>query len=378
MADLNAFDHSHYTPWKSETKPLNPGSTLDLFDFIPLRGPKGGRVVADKLLIRVIGTITVATAAWDGRDVCRLFAGILVEQRDSKQRWNLSGYKSRIESIKLNGIEEHIEHGNVAVGAGQAIDYQLIIPMKKRFVVRGKDFSLPADVFRKMSFNFAPLANAQTGTTVLSAASLNIYVLVEWHEEMNLEFKAEDVVKSTDFNSNTQAKLALNGVVHDLDIVLENTTAGGAVVSAITDARIEDLGTPVLTFQDLIKVHTIRRQTAPSGPATPATERYLDPVRELKDLPMISAGGDTSLWDGLLVNSMKLDVSGGTSGLSAITREVVPKSQANVNTAIANFNVNPKTVRMKTAGKTRRGLGDGWNTRQKLVGVWSAPLPKAA
>jgi hypothetical protein len=372
------FTHQHYTPYKSDTKAVVPGSPMDLFDFVPLRGPKGGRVVVDKFIVVVTGTITVATATWDGRDVPRLLGLISVEQRDGKQRWMLSGYKSRIASIRYNGIEEHQEHGNVSVGAGQAINLRLIIPMSKPFVVRPKDFALPADIFRKMTLTFAPLASAQTGTAVLSAAALSAYVLAEWHEEMNIEFKAEDVVKSVDFNSNTQARLALNGVVHDLDVVKEASTAGGDVVSAITDARIEDLGTPLLTFGDLQHIYTMRRQLAPSGPGTPATERYLDPVRESKCLPIITAGGDTSLWDGLVVQAMKVDVGTGAAGLSLISREVVPKAQANVNATIASFGVNHKTLRMKTESKSRRGMGEGWSQRQRLVGVWSAPLPKAA
>lgn len=369
---------SHNVPWKSETKPVQLGAPVDFIDFVPIKGPNGGRIVVDKFILCITGVITVATALWDGRDVARLITLLVVEQRDGRLRWALSGLKSRIASIFFHGIEKHIEHGNVAIGAGQAIDLRLIIPMVKPYVRRGKDFALPADVLKKITVTWNGLTGAQSGTTVLSAPTLNAYVLAEWHEEDSIEFKAEDLVKSVDFQSQTQAKLSLNGAVHDAIIVKEGTTSGGDSIAAITDVRCEDLGTPVLTRQDLKNSYTIKRAVAPSGPVTPATERFLDPVREDKALPFIAADYDTSLWDGKVVDSMKIDVGTGVASSAIITREVVEKSQANYNAQVARWGVNPKMVGMKTDKKSRTGLGNGWNKRQLLVGVWKAPMQRAA
>lgn len=370
---------SHNVPWKSDTKAIVHGATMDLFDFVPvgLVGPNKGRIVVDRFVVCVQGTITVATATWDGRDVPRLASLITVEQRDGIQRWNLSGYKSRIKSIELNGIEQHQEHGTVAIGAAQTVDLRLIIPMTKPYIVRGKDFSLPADMFKKITFSWAPLASAATGTTVLSASSLNCYVLAEWHEETNLEFKCCDVVKSVDFTNATQAKLSLSGAVHDLLLVKEDTTAGGASITTVTDIRCEDLGTPLLTRGDYVHSYSTKRGIAPSGPTTPATERFLDPIREGKALPFLVADYDTSAWDGKVIDAMKLDLTTGLAGLSVITREIVAKTQTAYAMQVARFNVNPSMIRMKTDGKSRRALGE-WSKYQLLVGCWSAPLPKAA
>jgi len=361
---------SHNPPWKSETKAVNPGSPIDFYDFVPLTGPKGGRVVVDAFILVVTGTITVGTALWNGADVCRLFGLINVEQRDGRLRWSVSGYKSRIFGIHLNGIERHQEHGNVAVGAGQAIDLRLIIPMAKPFTRRPKDWSLPADALKKITVNMNPLGSAQTGTTVLSVAALNCYVLAEWHEEDSVEFKSEDLVKSVDFNSNTQAKLALSGVVHDLFVVKEGTTAGGDAITAITDARIEDLGTPTLTRQDLVHVYRAKRMLGASGPTTPATERFLEPVIGGFALPVIASDPETSAFDGKLVESMKLDVGTGATGLSAISREVVEKSQALTHATAGRFGINLAAIRAKTQGKTKRSMAE-WKKREALVLPWS-------
>lgn len=372
---------SHWPEYKSDAKPVNPGSFTEFFDFVPLVAPDGGRVVIDKLILCVQGTITVATALWDGRDVARLFGLCTVEKRDGRLRWSMSGYKSRLASIKYNGIDEHQEHGNVAIGAAQAVSLRLIIPMRKNFTRRPNDFALPADAFKKVTCTWNALANAQTGTTVLSAATLTAYILVEWHSESKVEFKCDDLVKSVDFTSPTQVRTSLSGVLHDFDVCKEDTTAGGALVTAITDARIEDLGTPILTFGDLQHSYTAKRKIAPSGAVTPATERFLDPVREGKLLPVMTADSATSPWDGRIVDSLKADFGTGLAGASIITREVVDKSQADYQATVQRYNIDPASIAFASGDAASNGVDTrpitSVSKRKQLVGAWVAPLQKA-
>jgi hypothetical protein len=368
-------DAGHLPPWKSETKTWAASTPFEFFDFVPLRGGKGGRVVVDRFILVISGTITVGTANWDGRDVPRLIGNTVIEQRDGRQRWNLTGYKSRIMSIKYNGIERHQEHADVVVGAGQAVELRLVIPMTKRYVRRPKDFALPADVFKKVIINTAALASAQTGTAALSAGAFSMYVLAEWHEENSVEFKSEDVVKSIDFTSNTQAKASLSGAVHDMDIVRETTTAGGGLVTGITDARCDDLGIPLLTFNDLKHAYTERRAIAPSSAVATGNERFTDPYRGGQALSMITATPETSLDDGKIVETLKVDVGTGAANLSLITREVVDKSQSNYNAQVAMFGVQPQKV--KTAAKSKPAFADH-SDRAKRVYPWSAPLKMAS
>jgi len=370
---------SHNLPFKSETKPYNPGATTDFFDFVSPRGPNGGRVVIDRLILCITGTVTVGTAAWDGRDVCRLAGLVTVDQRDNRQRWSLSGYKTRIASIHLNGADQHQEHTDVAVGAGQAINLRLVIPFFKRFLKRGEDYSIPSDVFRKITVAWAQLASAQTGTAVLSAASLNAYIEADWHEEYVIEYKCEDLIKSVDFNSATQAKLSASGAVQDLLFVLENSTAGGGSIAAITDARCEDLNTPVLTNADLLHDYAMKRWLAPSGPATHGAERYGEPSRQGLMLPFMSSDVQTAPWDGVVRDSLKIDVNGGPANMSVISREVIEKSQSTFNAVTSRFGVDPRSVKMRTANGHEEGLTtDGWNQHEKLVGPWYADMPAAA
>jgi hypothetical protein len=365
--------YSHNPPFKSETKQIALGAPQEFFDFVQPIGPKGGRVVVDAFIICVQAVVTVATAVWNGKDVPRLFSLLDVQQMDSRSRWLLSGYKSRLASIRYNGIEQHQEHANVAIGAAQVVDLRLVIPMTKRFMRRPKDFALPADVFRKVVVNWAALASAQTGTTVLSAFAGSAYILAEWHEEESIEFKSEDQVKTQDFTTQTQAKLALSGPVLDLDIVNEGTTAGGNVITAITDVRIDELGMQPLTRGDLAHSYRCKRGIGASGPTTPGTERYLEPVQEGTMLPVIVSVPETSCWDGKMVGSMKIDVGVGVANSSVITREILDKSQALYNRVIAEFNIDPKSLKAKTDKKSRTSLdGSGWTQAQKLRMPWKA------
>jgi hypothetical protein len=366
-------DSGHLPPFKSEQKDWAQNSNLEFFDFVPLRGGKGGRVVIDRLIIRLTGTITVAAANFDGRDVARLFQNIIVEQRDGRQRWNLSGFKSRQASIILNGIERHAEHADIAIGAGATVDFRLVIPMAKRYTRRPKDFSLPADVLRKVILQCGTYAGAATGATVLSAADLDVYVCAEWHEEDSVEIKSEDSVKSIDFTSNTQAKTSLSGTVHDMWITRETTTAGGGVITGITDARCDELGIPVLTRSDLAHSYTEKRAIAPSGLTTGA-ERFNDPVRQGTVLPLVAATPETSVWDGKLVDTLKVDVGTGAANLSLVTREVLKKSQENFNAQAAMFGIKPSELRMKTALKSKRGFDEHRDPRAVSVAPWSAKL----
>jgi hypothetical protein len=370
---------SHYPDYKSKQEDFVPSGNIEFADFVPLRGGKGGRVVIDAFVLRIFGTITVAGAVWDGRDVWRLINHITVETRSGRQRWSLSGFKSRMASIKFNGIERHQEHADVAIGAAQAVDLYALIPMRKRKVRRGKDYAMPADVFRKITITWNSLAGAATAATVLTVDSLDAYVLAQWHEENGVEIKAEDQVKSINFTSNTQVTAKLNGALHDAFICREPAgggTVGGDVITAITDVRCDELNMAPLLRQDLVHQYTEKNAVAPSG-LTSGAERFKDPFRDGKALPVFTSDPDTKLWDGRVVENATFNVGTGAASLNLVTREVLKKSESDFHAQAAQYGINPASLRMKTAGKTRRGLGDGWTKRQKGVAVWSAPLPQA-
>lgn len=367
---------AHYFEYKSEQKVFNPGSPLEFFDFLSPEGPTGGRNVIDKLIIRLTGTITVAGALFNGRDVPRLISQIQLESRTNRVRWSLSGLKSRMASIMLNGPEQYIEHTNIAVGAAQAVDLSLVIPLtKSKSLHRGKDFSMPADLFKKLVINCATLGSAAPAGVTLSANVLNVSILAQYHEEHNAEFKVEDSVIATDFNSATECKLSLGGPVHDLFIMKEGTTSGGDVVTSLTDARIEDLGTPTLTFGDLKAGYTTKRGYGNTqAGATPGGERFSEPVRDGFAMPLMVSDFETSNFDGRIVDTMKINLgSPGLAGCSAIYRQVLPRDESAYKYMMSKFKIKPDQMSVKTRGKTRKDIA-GWPDDEVVFMPLTAPI----
>ena len=344
---------SHYSPYKSESKPYSSGSPVEFTNFVQPKGPNGGRTVITRFVVCVTGTITVATGTWDGRDVPRIMSRITVEKKDSRQRWGLSGARSRIASIYFGGIDRHIEHGTVAIGASQAVDLRLTIPMSKRYSRKPDAYALPADLLGKVVIDWDTLANAASGTAVLSAQALHCYILAHWYEERaehGFRFHCDDFVKSLDFTSQTEAKLFPSGPVQDLLIHKTGTTAGGGEsLAAITDARIEDLGIPILTAADLKQDYRFKRQLGNSGPTTPATERFLDPVIENKVIPVIVSDEDTKQMDGKILESFKLTVGTGVASSMVIYRELSPHSEADFAAQLADSGLKPSDLEIETA-----------------------------
>lgn len=367
---------THLPPQISKTENVILGKSVKFFGF-PTRGPGQGILVLDALVVVVKGTITVGTALWDGRDVCKLIQRVQIQQRSGKvTRWNLQGDEGRIAAIKYGGIRKWHEHTNVAVGAGQAINLYYRIPMSKRFARRGKDFALPAHELEFVNITWNTLATAATATTVLSADSLQAYILAEWHEEDNVEIKSVDIVTSQQLTSATQGYLQAQGVVHDLDIFKSGTTGGGGEsLAAITNITVPEMGIEPMTPLDLTDHYRIKRELQPVGfAATPGTEQVLEPTLEStqKALPVVTATEKTAVWDGAVVDKYRVNITGGTAGCVAITREIVPKPEASIVRAVDLFKIPPGAQPyMKTEGKTRRGLNQGWTEYQMLVGCMS-------
>lgn len=356
---------SFYAPYKSETKPYSSGSPVEFTNFVPGTGPRGGRTVVDRFCVRVTGTLTVATATWDGRDVSRVFNLITVEKKDGRLRWALSGARTRMAAIYLDGIDRWTEHADVGVGAGAAIDHYMNLPMAKRYMKGGDAYGLPADLLAKITLTWGAASDMQTGTTVISTIALNAYILAEWHEELKFVSHVDDLVKSVDFASQTEARILPVGNVHDLFIHKTGTTAGGGEsLTAITDMRIEELGVPTLTRQDVTWTYARKRYATPSG-STTGGARFGDPfaLATGKGLAVLTADEDTRAFDGKPgVSTFRLIVGTGVASSSVIYREVVPKSQADYQAEAAAYGFAPTDLSVKQANP----------------GQSSAPLSKSA
>lgn len=377
----------HLPAYQSETKPFISGVTQDFFAWMPSKGPAGGRVVLPCLTVRIQGLLDVAGATWDGTDVWRLIKNLVIEDRAGKVRWQLSGYKSRLASIMLNGIENHQEHVSIPVGVNQVVELYAVIPLALERVHTGQDFAIPADEFRKVSVTFAGPTEAQTGAVVLSNFRLQCFVDAHWYEEGDADggsliFHTPCVVSSTDFHNVTQCRIGSEGVIHDLWIVREDPTAGGGSTLTVIDVRIAELGIPLRNRGDLQHAYRLRHGLAASGPATPGTERFLEPCLTGKAVPVIASTSQTSVHHGRFVEQALLDITaqvGTTQGFSIITRQVIPRSESLTALTVAKHDVDTtQPVRMHTAKKSRKSPRE-WDKRARSVMPVTLPYkPKNA
>lgn len=365
----------HLPPIRSKQEDWTANGTVEFEGWVPPRMGSTGRAVIKGFWVRIFGSITVAGAAWDGRAVPRLIQHLAVESRSAGRRWSLSGEKTRAAAIMFAGIHRHIEHANVAIGAAQAVDAFVYVPMEKPFVFRGADFGMGAETFSKIVVQWNSLAGAaDSGGAVLSDPSLDAYVLADLRDENSAEIKAEDIVQSLDFGSQTQIQSKFSGALHDAFIYRETGAAGGAAITGIGTVRSDELGIPVSARADLVRWYKAKRGYGNTGTSSVGAERFKDPFIDGQALPIVIADEETSLWDGRVVTSAKFDLDAGAANLSLVTRETLAKSEANFNAQVAALGLDPRQMRMKTAGKTRRAFSE--NSERKLkVGVWSAPLP---
>ncbi len=357
-------------PLISKVETVNVGKTTTWYGF-PETGPNKGAVVANALVLTVLGTFDVAGALMDGRDIPRLVANVMVKQRSGGiLRWNNSGEEVRALSMAFDGTRRYLEHANSAIGAGKTLALRLVIPLRKRRVKRGKDFAMHTDELELVSVTWNSLAGWASGGAALTNLVATAYLQAEWHEELSAEVKSVDVIKGTVFTDQTQCQLSLEGAVHDLFVFKSGTTGGGGEsLAAITGVRCPELGIQDQQLPaDLVGWYSRKHDIAPTAfGATPSNEQVLDPVREGKLLPVIVADSETSTWDGAVIKTAILRITGGTAGCSALTRQVVERPEAAVLRMAQRFRIPVENFYAKTMGKTRRDLSAGWTERQQLV-----------
>lgn len=362
---------------QSDTKIFVPGQPLYFTEFATLVGPDKGRVVIDRVWFRVFGTITVATAAFNGYDVARLLSNVQVDSI-SQNRWALTGLKTRLMAMHFMGEDSCIEHADIAVGATQAVDAWICVPLTKRFVRRGKDTSLPADMLRQATVTCATLGAAQTGTTVLSAAALNVTVYLDWHDSDSMELKVEDIVSSQEFSGSSECLVRNPGLLHDVVLMREASTAGGDLINAVTDVSCNELGMPIIARQALVACHTFKRRIGNIGLTSRGAEKAFSPVRANLMLPIIAADEDTPIYTGKIVKSATFRVLGVPANCSLVTRVIMPANAQSGQDQMAHFGITQQVanqLRAKTISKTNRDIMD-WDKKRILFMPKSLPLVK--
>lgn len=369
--------------WRSETKAVNVTNPQPIELTSPLSpvGPNGGRMVIDVIVLVVQGTITVATANWDGRDVPGLVSTMTVEQQDGTPRVQpISGRAHRLATFAQVGPERYNEHPTVAIGAAQAVDLRLPIHFWRPKQRRPHDYSLGVEMFRRLLWTPNSLAAAATSTTVLSAATLNCSLEIWGHEESDCEHKALDAWQVLDFTSGLQVTAQLVGPLQELFLVSTAASAaasvgGGALITAVTDVRVDQLGIPPLLRATALAQYRWSNRRGNTSSAAVAGEVYGDPITEGRVWPILPLGDELMPpWQGWTGRGqpLKVDINPSTASIQLLARCAVPKS-AN------SWNLTNKTFRIVDTGrakvKTSNGNAFAATRGEMAYAVMSVPLP---
>ncbi len=315
--------------FKSPTKTFVADGVHHFKNWVPRRGPGGGRVVIDRFWCVLDTTdVDVAGTAVEGEDCYRFFKRIEVEQIDGRKRWNLRGDETRDMLYMLIPSDKVPEFADLAVANNQTPEFRIPVPMTKHYGKRGKDFGLPAELLAKLTIEGANLAEVGVaGGTITCTGSY--YVIAECHEEQSVELKAEDEVKSQPFTNTSGGSIVTGGRLHELGIFARGA-AGGADISNFTDIRIDDLLPDTYTKEDLRALFEYARGTARNLESTDGSAVRNNPfaLATMRAVPVLWSDEDRSVYDAPAKDEIIVRQTNSVADTIALMRVVVPKSPA--------------------------------------------------
>lgn len=369
--------------WRSETKVMNVTNPqpIELTSPMSYIGPNGGRLVCDYLYLVINGTVTVATAPWDGRDVPRLVSSVSIEQNDNTVRVApIGGGGHRLATIAQVDITRYNEHPSVAVGAAQAIDLRLPIALWRPRQRRPHDYSLGMELFKRLLFTPSQLATAATGTAVLSAGSFTCSLECWGHEESTVEHKALDMWSILDFTSTLQLTAQMTGPIQEAYLVSTAVAAaavagGGGLITGVNQVRIDQLGiSPLLRATALAQYRMANRRGNTSSAAV-AGEVYGDPVTEGRVFPVLPIADELMPpWSGLTSKGgpLKIDIDPATAGIQLLYRCAVPRSTTSWRLTNDAFKVRGDMAKVATSN------GNSWGASPAEMAYAPLSIPLAS
>lgn len=352
--------------WSSEQRTFPLTTVSSLLEFTSPQnaiGPNGGRMVIDFALLAIEGTITVATAALDGKDVPNIVSSLSVEQKDGVMRTApITGRGHRVVSHLYGDTSRYPEHANLAVGAAQAVALRLPIYFAQPGAARPFDYSLGCEVIKRIQVTTSTLAGAVPagGTSVLSAASLTAQIEFFGHEEKFLEHKAIRNYYLLDFTSTTQVQATLPGLLQELYLVSQGSpaTGGGGLITGLQSVRIDSIQSLYpYTLASALARYRIERNRGNTGPTAVGSEWLADPVTEGRVFPVLT--GALRPWDSYApAGALKVDILPATASIQLLVGCAIPRSQQLWAMSNAAFGVDGRSSKVGTVDGNPVGLPD--------------------
>lgn len=336
--------------YKSPAQPWVSGSKIVFqLDFLPTRGPRGGRLAIEKVEVEAALNITTQAAnTIVGADMAGFISLYRIWDAIGNRRY-LPGSEGRVkmhEDMMGAAPDDPATH---AASTTQTDTFKLFINFSQPVNARRRwDFAMPVDDLKGGGFEITcPLSTAQllqTGSgAVINSGSYTLYV--HCREEWDVEFHSRDVVEFSTQTLNSAWQVNIGGSLLKSMTVFKDAQGGGTAVSTFTDITIEPLGLIQMPRDVLVQGYLSR------FPVKTAQ----DPIYNGKALPVLWARSDMKHNDlvafpgSLLVRSTTTF----TAPFDVIVHRIAPKDERMMRDAYRANGVDPReTPRIKTDGKT--------------------------
>ncbi len=350
--------------FKSPAQNWVSGATLDFKQFVETRGPRGGRIVIDTLILHAQLSITVAAATSQGEDHYRVFKAVTVEEINGCRRLNgVRGDALRIISFAHMGSDQTHEHADFAAGGPTTVNFTCAIPLSKRYAHEPGDYAMAAEMLQRVSIECADATDLSLGAVVWTTNSGTYWVIAECHEEFDLVQHMQDEWIMRDFASTSATELLLQypkGRIQDLYLYVRGAN-GGQTLANLTDVYVEHLmPRPLLKDPDLKTFYARMRGEAQNSVATQGDPLTTCPFvgSTIRATAVLLATG-TKSFEGPERDQALVRITESAAlpaAASVIARIVYPRDPKVEEGLARRYGKSLKGFR--TASKTRRGVAD--------------------
>lgn len=346
--------------YRSESIAWASGSIKQLaLDFLPQRGPRGGRNVVTRITLETSITATMSAAvAQAGADLYSWIKRVIVNDQAGLRR-NLTGFGLRAKMHEDMGDLVPTDPSAHAISTTQTNTINAIINFVQEQARRPYDYCIPVDDLQRGTCTLEMPAVGDlittTGVTAgVTAVSGTYCWAFELREEFDAEAKLRDCVEEFEPDATGTYKLPINNRLLRSAFVCKPATGGGTTTTTITDVSQPEYGLVSIPRATLKTAYLAGRRTLRTSQ---------DPFYNDQATPLVAAGPD-SKWTSYLEFAGQLHwrMNSTLTTPKVIMHTITPKSQAMVNAAAALVGADPRSGEVKTAGKTRRSPS-AWGRR---------------
>ena len=350
--------------FKSPAQAWVNDATLDFKKFVETRGPRGGRMVIDTLVLHAEFSLTIATATAQGEDFYRMFRKVTVEEINGVRRLNeVTGDALRLISYAHMGPGETHEHADFAAGGPTTVNFTCAIPLTKYWCHEPSDYGMAAEMLERVSITCAAETDIELGSVAATIHSGTYWVIAECHEEFDLVQHLQDewVVRPFAAASTTEQELNFSkGRIQDLYLYVRGAD-GGQTLANLTDVYIEHLMPRALRKDpDLKQSYARRRAAAQNGLSATGAARSTDPFvgSTLRACAVLLSTGTKSFEGPERTQvQIKLTNSADLPAAASIVARVVYPRDPKVEEGLAR-RYGKRPAYLQTASKSKRSPGD--------------------